>query len=184
MPASFPELVNGDDSRGKQANRPLLDFSNVFRTAWDQRQSFLIGPVYSDRRDQPELLRHQQGSPGRTAQRDGSEEAPGPVLGGRLASGAVQESRLVSLRGLVQHQADVAVVAQDQTENPARLFNACEFRLTAAPDHGQPVAGRDPVRADRDPGQIRVSTLLGLQNTVEPCLRLLSGSGVMGSGLM
>jgi transposase-like protein len=49
-----------------------------------------------------------------------------------------------------------SVVAQDQTENPARLFNACEFRLTAAPDHGQPVAGRDHVRADRDPGQIAV----------------------------
>jgi hypothetical protein len=40
----------------------------VFRAAWHQRQSFLTGPVYSDRRDQPELLRHQQGSPGCTAQ--------------------------------------------------------------------------------------------------------------------
>src|SRR4051812_10492515 len=100
-----------------------------------------IGPVYSNRRDQPEVLRHQQGSPGRTAQRDCSEEAPGPVLGDRPASGAVQENRLVSLRGPVQHQADVAVVAQNQAENPAGLFNACEFRLMAAPDHGQPVAG-------------------------------------------
>src|SRR3954454_11982469 len=145
MPASFPELVNGDDSRGKQANRPLLDFSNVFRTAWDQRQSFLIGPVYSDRRDQPEVLRHQQGSPGRTAQRDGSEEAPGPVLGDRPASGAVQENRLVSLRGPVQHQADVAVVAQNQAENSAGLFNAFKSRLTAALDHGQPFPGPDHV---------------------------------------